>query len=246
MTSLNPSKIVIPTQNSADNNYIQDIVGNKTDTIAGDSVVAINKQIKAKTDLIPADPAETSDITTAHSTTDGKIDVIDAFHDVPSADSADNVVMSDVIGSKTDTEAGNSLYSNAYRTEAHFHSISYVYPSLANDPQIVAGDSGAWAEGAKVEIVPASTIANPFDLHYFALSAISAAGIFQINFYKGGAGSEVLIAQKKFAKGTNNEPLISQPLQTELLPANTRISASLACLAGTAKTVNVSICYHIY
>jgi hypothetical protein len=43
-------------------------------------------------------------------TVEPKIDTIDGFHDVPSADSADNVVMSDVIGNKTDTEAGDSLY----------------------------------------------------------------------------------------------------------------------------------------
>lgn len=34
--------------------------------------------------------------------------VIDAFHDVPAADSADNVVISDVLGNKSDTVSGNS------------------------------------------------------------------------------------------------------------------------------------------
>jgi hypothetical protein len=37
------------------------------------------------------------------------IAVIDAFHDVPTADSADNAVTSDVVGNKTDTVAGDSV-----------------------------------------------------------------------------------------------------------------------------------------
>jgi hypothetical protein len=39
------------------------------------------------------------------------ISTIDAFHDVPAQDSADNVVMSDVIGNKTDTTGGDSAYA---------------------------------------------------------------------------------------------------------------------------------------
>ncbi len=47
--------------------------------------------IKASTDNLPTDPADASVIVSAFAVTDGKIDVIDAFHDTPSADSADNV-----------------------------------------------------------------------------------------------------------------------------------------------------------
>jgi len=41
------------------------------------------------------------------------IGVIDAFHDVPAQNSADNVVMSDVVGNKTDTIAGDSIVALA-------------------------------------------------------------------------------------------------------------------------------------
>jgi hypothetical protein len=49
------------------------------------------------------------------STTDPKIDVIDGYHDVPSQNSADNNQLRDVIGNKTDTVAGDSLYSQALK-----------------------------------------------------------------------------------------------------------------------------------
>jgi len=49
------------------------VCGQDVDTI-GDTVATI----VAKTNTIPTDPAETSDITTAHATTDGKVDAVDA------------------------------------------------------------------------------------------------------------------------------------------------------------------------
>jgi len=103
----------VPSQDSADNVTVSDVVGNKTDTTSGDSLVALNKQVKAKTDNLPTDPADQSQvegaIATAHSTTDSKIDTVDGYQDVPTADSASNAQMRDVIGNKTDTTAGDSL-----------------------------------------------------------------------------------------------------------------------------------------
>ena len=43
MTFLDPKIVPVPGQDSTDNNYLQDVVGNKTDTNAGDSLVAITK-----------------------------------------------------------------------------------------------------------------------------------------------------------------------------------------------------------
>jgi hypothetical protein len=59
----------VPAQNAVANSQIRDVVGNKTDTTAGDSLVAIAKQIKAKTDNLPADPADESN-------TQGDLDAI--------------------------------------------------------------------------------------------------------------------------------------------------------------------------
>lgn len=91
----------LPTQNSADNANTRDVIGNKTDTTAGNSIVGLIKAIKAVTDVIPDAGALTALI--------AAVSTIDAFHDVPSADSADNTVVSDVLGNKTDTVAGNSV-----------------------------------------------------------------------------------------------------------------------------------------
>jgi hypothetical protein len=96
----------VPAQDAAANAQINEVVGNKTDTVGGDSLVSIAKQIKAKTDNLPADPADDSDI-------DAAIAVIDEFHDVPAQDAAANAQINEVIGNKTDTVGGDSLVSLA-------------------------------------------------------------------------------------------------------------------------------------
>jgi hypothetical protein len=76
----------VPSQNSSDNANLRDAVGNKTDTTAGTSLIALCKQIVEDTGTtIPA-----------------TISTIDSFHDVPAKDSTDNAVVSDVLGNKTD------------------------------------------------------------------------------------------------------------------------------------------------
>jgi len=55
----------VPGQDAAPNVILSQVVGNKTDTVAGTSLVAIAKQIKAKTDNLPADPADDSDLDTS-------------------------------------------------------------------------------------------------------------------------------------------------------------------------------------
>ena len=59
----------VPAQNSALNAQINEVIGNKTDTTAGDSLVALAKLIKAKTDNLPVDPADESN-------TQGDLDTI--------------------------------------------------------------------------------------------------------------------------------------------------------------------------
>jgi len=44
--------IAVPAQDAAANTTLRDVIGNKTDTLAGDSVIGLLKAIKAKTDLL--------------------------------------------------------------------------------------------------------------------------------------------------------------------------------------------------
>lgn len=75
-----------------------------------DTIDTVVDAIKAKTDNLPTDPADDSDI-------DGQLATIDGLHDVPTADVTDNAQMRDVAGNKTDaavTSVGTTKSVMAY------------------------------------------------------------------------------------------------------------------------------------
>lgn len=78
---------VLPTADSTDNNNMSDVVGNKTDTVAGSSLISLTKLI------------------------DQNVDTINNSIDIPSIDSTANLLISDVIGNKSDTALGTSIIS---------------------------------------------------------------------------------------------------------------------------------------
>jgi hypothetical protein len=86
---------IVPTVDTANNSYLRDVVGNKSDTAAGTSLIGLTKAVKAKTDTIAA------------------VDLA-----VPTADVATNTTTRDVVGNKSDTVAGTSLVSVAKQIKA--------------------------------------------------------------------------------------------------------------------------------
>lgn len=104
----------VPSADSADNVVMSDVIGNKTDTVAGDSLYALLLQIIALSGIPAADlaadiaaiKAVVDDIETATIT---EVASLITFHDVPTQNSSDNANLRDVVGNKTDTTAGTSL-----------------------------------------------------------------------------------------------------------------------------------------
>ena len=151
-----------PTADSASNDHLSDVIGNKSDaavTLVGvvASIIAYVKGIlnaistNNTADQIDLD-AILEDTNTTIPTT---IATIDAFHDVPGANSADNVVMSDVIGDKTDTHAGDSIYAQVKELIEYTHNASKVYPTM-EDGVTVTSNAAAWTLGNAVTIVGTS------------------------------------------------------------------------------------------
>jgi hypothetical protein len=94
---------------------------------------------------------------------EAKIDVIDGFMDVPLADAADNTQMRDVIGSKTDTVAGNSMVSamlKAAEVYKNGRGVWYCDSSVG-----ASGDGGLWSRAFKT-ITEAVTAASAGDVIY--------------------------------------------------------------------------------
>lgn len=224
--------------------------GSKDVTLLVDGLESDVTAIKAKTDNLPSDPADASvvagNITTAHIATNSAIGTVDAFHDVPSQNTGDNVVMSDVIGNKTDDEDGDSIYSRLYKLEKHIHSVSWVYPELANGIQLQKG-SGAWAAyPTPTEIMPASTKSDPFDIHHIQVNNISANGEYTIAIYQGAALSEVLLGTIPVSRSAAQSQEGSAPGITIIVPGITRISAALSSGNVAQNTIVMKICGHGY
>ncbi|GAG42057.1 unnamed protein product, partial [marine sediment metagenome] len=79
-----------------------------------------------------------------------------------------------------------------FALDGHIHNISKCYPT-GSSPVNITADANAWVHGAIVEIIPANTINENFDIHYVNISGISANGDYEIKLYQGGGGSETAI-----------------------------------------------------
>ena len=164
---------------------------------------------------------------------------------VTSADSTNNISINDVIGNKSDTATGQGCNGNTSLMALnklgfyHVHSSSVIYPRDAAPVTLTSG-AGAYNEGTKVEVIPASTITDPFDIHWIIAGEISAQDDYVVKLYTGGAGSEVFWGEAAFSRDSNQVRGSQFPVQGNVIPANTRISASL--LSGTGSdTVEIKL-----
>lgn len=176
-------------------------------------------------------------------------------NNVPNQNSTDNLSISDVIGNKDDSSFSDSsltpsVIGHLVAQYYHVHDSAKVYPVGAGPVTLTDKNDGGgtpWGHGAKTQVVPASTIATKFDIHYIVISGISAADDFELMVYKGGAASEVLIGTIAFSRdATFLAPSQSHPIQIPPQAADERISMSLASSGSDGKTCDVKVYYHQY
>lgn len=175
-----------------------------------------------------------------------KIDIVDGYHDIPAQDSVDNVVMSDVIGNKTDTHDGDSVVGRSKLVEEHLHNKVFLYPDLASSITLTKA-AGAWAaHPTPTEIIPVNTITEDFDLHFLNVNAISANGEYSIKLYTGAGGAEVLLGTYGAARNAVQSQEGSRNILTDVILANTRISAAITSENAAADTLNIKVEGHTY
>jgi len=118
----------------------------------------------------------------------------------------------------------------------HISNQTKVYPTLANGV-LVTGGAGVWVLGASAEIVPANGIAVPFYVDALECTTTSGAGQFEIVLYHGAADTEFA----RFRTSNGNRMTMRA---VKKIPANDKITAKLATLAGGAQTMTTNISYH--
>ena len=224
-----------------------DIIDTNVDTIEQNTI-----DIEAKIDIV-----DTNVDTIEQNTIDieAKIDIIDTNVDtvittlaVPEKNSANNATVSDVMGNKTDDEDGNSVYSQIYLLEKHFHSAGNVYPRGAGGITITKA-AGAWAAvpAVKTEVVPViAGIPYLFDIHWISISAISANGEYEIYLYSGLAGFELEITAIPATRSAVQSQEGSAFCMTDLIVPNTRISAALRGSPAGAESLIIKLGWHPY
>jgi hypothetical protein len=164
---------------------------------------------------------------------------------VPAQDSTANNSVADVVGNKTDTHDGDSLYALAHTNEEHNHAAGKVYPTLADGVVLTAvTDASTWTLGSLVEVVPASTITDDFDIHHVLVEAISANSVYEIVLYAGASDTE--IGRMRVVRSTVQSGTLNVPIQTPLVEANSRIRAAVASAGNNGETVTISLKYHLY
>jgi hypothetical protein len=163
---------------------------------------------------------------------------------VPLQNSVNNVTTLDVIGQKTDTEVGNSVYSLLYRLDVDHHAATNVYPSLAAGAQIISA-AADWAYGISTDIVPAAGgIATDFRLRFLILEACSDDGVFQLELTYGNADIIFLTMRYAVIGGFFGNQIL-QMLSSVLIPGGSRVRGRLASSDGLANqcTQRLSIAY---
>ena len=268
------SRSVLPAQNTSNNNNFSDVLGNKTDTHLGDSIYAklekMDEHIHSRTRTYPYLAAGISLAANNSALTMGNIVEI-----VP------------VLANEVNTLTINSACSQAGNITIDLNGIKYTVPVSVGDANAVAaqlrgylyngGTNGlAWTisgsnnviiftraglattgvlsnlgttgvTGTFVKTNTGAGINQAFDIHSIQIGLLGNADTYILTLYSGLAGYEERVTSRRVTIATNNQPGGEVPTQTLIIPAGTRISASLACVAGGAsKTAVVSILYHTY
>ena len=129
--------------------------------------------------------------------------------------------------------------------EEHMHGPQYVWPATATSVTLTATAS-AWTHGTIVEVIAAAAVADDFDIHHVSITGISANGEYEIIVYSGPGASEVEIGRAPATRTAVQSQEGNAPMMTIILPAGTRVSASVASSTGAADTVNVKLIGHLY
>lgn len=162
---------------------------------------------------------------------------------VPAADSAANADMVDVVGSKTDTFAGNSVYSRLDEVYDNLNVERQVYPTLAAGATVISA-AADWTLGAYAEVVPINTITNNFHILGISIESMNQNAVFQLELYKG--ATDDLVTAVRFAVAGGFWGNSVYVIGAEEVAANARIRARLASSDGLANqaTATISICYY--
>ena len=150
------------------------------------------------------------------------------------------------VGDATDGFAVDTVSGRLEQARQHVHNTARVYPTMAAGVPIEAGDTvGGWDLGAVTQIIPATTIDAPYDLHWVNIENMTHNGIYELVLYAG--DPDVEIARVRFARTDNFTKREALFVESAVIAADARVRGAVACSdAGAGRIVTVSLGYHRY
>jgi hypothetical protein len=173
----------------------------------------------------------------------------------PGKDSTTRETMRDIIGNDTDSSfiicngEGPTLTAMAKAGYFHAHGTPITYPKFADVGDFyveVTSSATAGEDGTKVEIIPADAVSKAFDLHWLAVSDISATKRILVKLWAGESEAEEVIWDGQVARSTAQAREGDKAIQVPQIPANTRISVSIAGNTAGAVTAWIGVNGHLY
>ncbi len=135
-----------------------------------------------------------------------------------------------------------TTFDNTHILEEHMHAQSMVYPTMGAGVSVLSG--AAWTLGNFVELIPASTIGEAFDIHWLVIESASDDETYELVFYA--ATTEISRIRFVAAIAAGNRIQIAPiPTLMKIQLADTQIQCKLAS-SGAAETVVISVIYHTY
>lgn len=159
---------------------------------------------------------------------------------VPARGSTANRTIVDVVGIKLDGHDSDSLYGRLDELYDNFQQERRVYPSLAAGATVIS-NAVAWTYGNYSTVLPANIITGDFHILSISIESCNvAAGVFQLELYKGGADDIITAARFAMAGGFWGNMVYF--IGSEEIEANSQVRARLATSVG-ATTITVSFDY---
>lgn len=260
-------------KNSAANSLISDVIGNKTDNELGNSIYAqnylVNKHfhtrsetypylaaaigltggsgawvLGSKVEIIPTATSDIQTLTITHAAdANGNINLFldDIKFVVP-------VIIGDTASVATQIRAFSfidPLTGDTYITGGAGNDVTLTRLGRREIARFIdVGTTGVTM--TIVHTTPGVGVGDYFDIHFITTSAADANTTYQIVLWKGLSGYEERISTKRLIRVALTDSVQPCAMISPKLEAGTRVSASLATLAGGTDHISMALEYHIY
>jgi hypothetical protein len=236
----------IPSADSADNDHVSDVVGNKTDTHDGNSLAAsIHTLLEHTHEISKCYPMMEDGVTITSNgaawTLGAAAIIVGTTKNLDNAAAADqggdpNVVRIPctghgyVVGNYV-TIAGSINYNGTFEIVATSDGDHFDIESA-----FVAETFDGGLETA-IDVIP-----SDFDVHYLSIEDLSANGVYEIVLYADGTE----VGRVRCTKNAAQDGTVNVPIQTPIIAASSAITAKAATDNAAEDTVTISMFYHTY